>query len=122
MTKHYEWAVNLLEDNIEGMSKEEKISYLEDVTSYGCASGCVSGTIYYSEIDAIFKAHLHDILERLDEIKEEHGYDVLHEYMERRNKGYTDFAESAIWLIVEETALHLLADLENEEEEEEEAE
>ncbi|BAO79569.1 unnamed protein product, partial [Bacillus phage SPG24] len=31
-----QWAVNILEDNMEGMSKEEKINYLEDVTSYGC--------------------------------------------------------------------------------------
>lgn len=111
-----QWAVSILEDNMEGMSKEEKINYLEDVTSYGCASGCVSGTIYYSELDAIFTAHLHDILGRLDEIKEEHGYDVLHEYMERQNKGYTDFAESAVWLIIEETAASLLSNLENEEE------
>lgn len=113
-----QWAVNILEDNMEGMSKEEKISYLEDVTSYGCATGCVSGTIYYSELDAIFTTHMHDILSRLDEIKEEYNYDVLHAYMERKGKGYTYFAESAIWLIVENTASRLLADLENEEEEE----
>lgn len=115
-----QWAVNILEDNMEGMSKEEKINYLEDVTSYGCVSGCVSGVIASYKLDAIFTTHMHDILERLDEIKEEHDYDVLHEYMERQNKGYTDFAESAVWLIVEDTASRLLADLENEEEEEEE--
>ncbi|UPI12523.1 hypothetical protein [Bacillus phage SBSphiJ4] len=115
-----QWAVNILEDNMSGLDREERMSYLEDVTSHGCASGCVSGTIYHSELDAIFTAHMHDILERLDEIKEEYDYDVLHEYMERQSKGYTDFAESAVWLIVEDTASRLLTDLENEEEEEEE--
>ncbi|QZA68941.1 hypothetical protein 010DV004_270 [Bacillus phage 010DV004] len=114
------WAVNILEDNMGGFSREEKINYLNDVTQHGCISGCVSGTIYHYELDAIFTARMHNILERLDEIKEEYGYDVLHEYMERQGKGYVDFAESAIWLIVEDTASHLLADLENEEEEEEE--
>lgn len=81
-----QWAVNILEDNMEGMSKEEKINYLEDVAYKGCVTGCVSGAIYYSELDAIFTTHMRDILERLDEITEECGGDVLQAYMKKENK------------------------------------
>ncbi|UPI12012.1 hypothetical protein [Bacillus phage SBSphiJ6] len=106
-----QWAVNILEDNMEGMSKKEKINYLEDVAYKGCATGCVSGAIASYELDAIFTTHMHDILERLDEITEECGGDVLQAYMKKENKTYTDFAECAIWLIIEDTAGSLGAEL-----------
>ncbi|MGV3094652.1 DUF7222 domain-containing protein, partial [Streptococcus pluranimalium] len=68
-----QWAVNLLEDNMEGMSKEEKISYLEDVTSHGCISGNVGGAIHTHDINNLFKDNMDDILERITELNEEFG-------------------------------------------------
>ena len=106
-----QWAVNILEDNMEGMSKEEKISYLEDVAYQGCATGCVSGTIYCSELDAIFTTHMHSILGRLYEITRECGGDVLRAYMKKENKTYKAFAGCAVWLIIEDTARSLGAEL-----------
>jgi hypothetical protein len=39
----------ILRDNTDGMNKEEKESWLKDLSEHGCISGMVSGLIYYRE-------------------------------------------------------------------------
>lgn len=123
-TTNIKWAVNILKDNMEDMIREDKISYLNDVTQHGCISGIVGEVISTYDIDNIFKDNMDDILERLTEISEEFGYDVLQLAMSNLNYegNYTMFPTAAVWLIIENTAGMLLADLENEEDEEEEEE
>ncbi|WCS68877.1 hypothetical protein Goe20_02610 [Bacillus phage vB_BsuM-Goe20] len=118
------WAVEILENGMSGFDKEEKINYLEDVTQRGCTTGCVSEVIYTNDINDIFKDNTDDILERLTDISEEYDYDAVQTAMSRLgyDKDYTMFPTAAVWLIIENTAGMLLADLENEEDEEEEEE
>lgn len=118
------WAIEILENGMSGFDKEEKMNYLEDVTQHGCISGVVTAVVYTSDINDIFKDNTDDILERLTDISEEFGYDVLQSAMSNLNYegDYTMLPTVAVWLIIENTAGMLLADLENEEDEEEEEE
>ena len=46
-----------------GESDKEIIAYLENVTTYGCATGTVSSLIYYSDTEAFFDRHSDECLE-----------------------------------------------------------
>jgi hypothetical protein len=89
------WAEEILEANMEGMNSAERFTYLNDVTTYGCASGCVSGVIYTNEIKELFKANMDSILEEVSYYQEEVGESVL---------GIVppdDIPQHAVWLVVE---------------------
>ena len=118
------WAIEILENGMSGFDKEEKMNYLEDVAQHGCVSGVVTAVVYTSDINDIFKDNTDDILERLTEISEELECDVVQVAMSNLNYegDYTMFPTAAVWLIIENTAGMLLADLENGEDEEEEEE
>ncbi|WZL56278.1 hypothetical protein SP3_00219 [Bacillus phage fHSPT3] len=113
-----QWAVDILEDNMLGLDREERMSYLEDVTSHGCISGNVGGAIYTYDINNLFKDNMENILERITELNEEFGHDVIQSAMKNLDydREYNMFPTVAVWLIIEETAASLLSDLENEEE------
>ncbi|QQO40698.1 hypothetical protein 000TH009_262 [Bacillus phage 000TH009] len=116
-----QWAIEILEENMRGFDRGERMNYLEDVTQHGCISATVSGVIYTHDINNIFKDNMDDILEQLTQLNEELGYDVVQSAMTRLDydKEYTMFPTVAVWMIIEDTAASLLSDLENEEEEEE---
>ena len=115
MTKQT-WAVNVLEGNMEGYTNEERKSYLEDVTSHGCISGCVGGVIYYSETGKIFREHLDSILTAIEDYDYEMGGHVL------GTMDATDIPNKAVWFVVEQTAYEMLRELEEADEDEEDEE
>lgn len=46
-----------------GENNEEIIGWLENVTTFGCASGTVCSLIYYSDTEPFFDRHADEILE-----------------------------------------------------------
>jgi len=108
------WAIEILNNNMEDYSKEEKVNYLNDVTTHGCASGCVSGVIYYHETKEIFKDNIDEILEELEDYKENTCFNPL-----QNLEDISTLYNWAVWFTVEHVASMMLSDLENEEEEEE---
>jgi hypothetical protein len=48
-------------------------NYLENVTAHGCASGIVTGLIYYEETSAFYEKHAKEINGRLREALDDHG-------------------------------------------------
>lgn len=106
------WAKELLLNNIEDMSTEEKLQYVSDVCQHGCISGCVSGVIYYSETMKLFKDNMEEILEYLGEYEEEHGWNPL-DSME----DVSTFYNWAVWFVVEAAANDLRYEFEEEMEE-----
>ena len=104
MTKN-QWAVDVLEANMDGFTNEERLKYLGDVTRHGCASGCVSGVIYYREIKPFFVNNLDEILTAVEDFDYEMGTHVL---------GKCDASqvpEKAVWLVVELTADRMAQEL-----------
>jgi hypothetical protein len=92
------WAEEILEANMEGMNKAERFSYLNDVTTYGCQSGCVSGVIYTREINELFKANMEEILDEVSTQAEELDYNVL------ADKEPHEIPQTAVWFMIETTA------------------
>lgn len=57
------------------LESEYDLETLKEVSEHGCASGCISGLIYYSETTAIYSRFRDDIWEILQETAEMMGYD-----------------------------------------------
>jgi hypothetical protein len=105
-----QWAVGILESNMESLAPEDREQYLVDVTNHGCISGSVGGVIYYHETKAIFKEHFETILEALEDYNEEIGHDAVSPNIE----DYSTFYNWAVWFIVELTANEMLYQMEEE--------
>lgn len=74
---------------------EEITSYIKDVLNHGCQSGMVSGLIYHEETHRFTKKYLDEIMEILDEIREQTGEDFCNYGADRLN--------TLAWLGYEET-------------------
>ena len=93
---------------------------LEEIKNYMendciCSIGAVSGLIYYSETEEVFKNHFNEILELVEDMKSEYGNDLL------QNMELT--ANNLVWLTFEETVrswFYEIEDLQEDEEEDEE--
>ena len=62
---------DILENNISGMDLDEIQRYMENDAI--CSTGAVNGLIYYSETREMFKENFEEILELVEEYKEEIG-------------------------------------------------
>lgn len=62
---------DILESNIDGMDLDEIKYYMENDAI--CSTGAVSGLIYYSETREMFKENFEEILELVEDYKEEIG-------------------------------------------------
>ena len=97
-----QWAIEILEDNMEGYTIEERETYLQDVVQHGCISGCVSGVIYNRQIREIFEEHVLEILEVIQQF----DYDTDQHLLGTVDA--TSIPETAVWFIVEQTASNML--------------
>ena len=50
---------------------DDTIGYIENINNYGCASGCVSALIYYSDTESFFDKYSNEILELLNDFNTE---------------------------------------------------
>lgn len=53
----------IVESALEGYSKAEQKTWLEDLAAHGCISGMVSSLIYYHQTERFFDQHADEILE-----------------------------------------------------------
>ena len=64
----------VIDDILEFNESDDDIkAYINDALTYGCSSGCVSSLIYYSDTDKFFHKYSDEILEMLDDAKNEYG-------------------------------------------------
>jgi hypothetical protein len=61
-----QWLKDIVKHNIEGRTASDARTWAEDVRNYGCAGGSVSGLIWYSETEKIYRDNEYDIIEALD--------------------------------------------------------
>lgn len=65
----------VIDDILEFNESDDEITgYVNDVLNYGCSNGCVSSLIYYSDTDKFFTKYHDEILEMLEDFKNE--YDI----------------------------------------------
>lgn len=112
MTKN-KWAIEVINSNMEGYTKEEQQTHLQDIAEHGCVSGCVSGAIYYNETEKLFKDNMIEILETVADYTDETGYNPLNTIAEKEET--ETLYNSLVWLVIELTASNLLNELESEE-------
>ena len=93
-----EIIVNMLSENADN---EEVIGTLEDITTYGCASGCVPALLYYSDTEAFFDRHSEEIFELIENMAEEGVIDKNRLELSKNNLVWTAF-ELIAWEIRDE--------------------
>ena len=80
---------------------------LADICNHGCASGCASGMIYYSETSALFDKYRDDLFEMMSEYQERTGYsENLPAYVLTNSGTFATFANSVVWFCAELVAMY----------------
>lgn len=65
---------NVIDDLLDlNLTSEELYKHCIDILNYGCVSGCVISLIYYSDTEKFFKDNCVDIMNMLNEYREEVG-------------------------------------------------
>lgn len=104
-------TAELLKGYVNGLECEAKkavfeildINEIEDVFNYGCSAG-VSGFTYYHETEKFFDTYANEILELVNELKNEYGAEMFTNFEFDKN--------NLTWLFVEETVREMVYDLE----------
>ena len=69
-------VAEIILDQVDGMNSEEILEYVAQIINYGCVSGIVTSLITYKDTDEFFDNHSNEILELLDNDKEEGILDI----------------------------------------------
>ena len=93
-----EIIVDMLSENADN---EEVIGTVEDITTYGCASGTVPALTYYSQTEAFFDRHSEEIFELIENMAEEGVIDKNRLELSKNNLAWTAF-ELIAWEIRDE--------------------
>ena len=93
-----EIIVDMLSENADN---EEVIGTVEDITTYGCASGCVPALIYCYQTEAFFDRHSEEIFELIEDMSEEGIIDKNRLELSKNNLAWTAF-ELVAWQIRDE--------------------
>ena len=105
-------TTELLKGYVNGLNCEAKkavfeildINEIEDVFNHGCVSGCAGGFIYYHQTEEFFDTYSNEILELVNELKNEYGAEMFTNFEFDKN--------SLTWLFVEETVREMVYSLE----------
>ena len=63
-------------DNCYDCKTLEDIIKMYENNEFSCESGCIGELIYYSQTEAIFKNHFNEVLELIEEFKENSGMNL----------------------------------------------
>ena len=64
-------AAEIILDQVDGMNNKEILEHVAQIINYGCVSGIVPTLMTYKDTDEFFNNHSDEILELLDNDKEE---------------------------------------------------
>ena len=64
-------VVEIIMDQVDGLDNEEIFSAVEEIVTYGCATGVVPALITYDDTDKFFDNHADEIFELVEDAKEE---------------------------------------------------
>ncbi len=96
------------------------LAELKEVYEHGCASGCISGLIYYRETNDIYSRFKDQIWEILQETADQMGFDNVIELLASNDKASLDtpqtFENHMVWFAVEIIAGQLVQEQEQMEE------
>ena len=93
-----EIIVDMLSENADN---EEVVTTLDNINTYGCASGIVPALMYYSDTRAFFDRHADEIFELIENMAEEGVIDKNRLELSKNNLAWTAF-ELIAWEIRDE--------------------
>ena len=88
------------------------IDELNDIVEHGCASGCASNHIYYSDTVSFYDEYSDDIL---DYIRDVIGSEFLTETFDNNEGNLTGYKNDIVWTFIELYAMELIDNIDNEE-------
>ena len=91
--------VFVLDDILDYEDESAIKDYIQSVLDYGCISGVVSSLTYYYQTKDLFSKHFEEILELVNNLKEECDIDI--------KLNYNDLS----WLAYEETVREIASEL-----------
>ena len=69
-------VAEIILNQVDDMNNEEILEHVAQIINYGCATGMVSTLMTYKDTDEFFNNHSDEILELLDDDKEEGILDI----------------------------------------------
>ena len=88
------------------------IDELNDIVEHGCASGCASNHIYYSDTVSFFDQYSDDICEYIRDVI---GSEFLTETFDNNEGNLTGYKNDIVWTFIELYAMELIDNIDNEE-------
>ena len=88
------------------------IDELNDIVEHGCASGCASNHIYYSDTVSFFDQYSDDICEYITDAI---GSEFLTETFDNNEGNLTGYKNDIVWTFIELYAMELIDNIDNEE-------
>ena len=88
------------------------IEELNDIVEHGCASGCASNHIYYTDTVSFYDEYSDDIL---DYIRDAIGSEFLTETFDNNEGNLTGYKNDIVWTFIELYAMELIDNIDNEE-------
>ena len=88
------------------------IDELNDIVEHGCASGCASNHIYYTDTVSFYDAYSDDIN---DYIRDAIGSEFLTETFDNNEGNLTGYKNDIVWTFIELYAMELIDNIDNEE-------
>ena len=88
------------------------IEELNDIVEHGCASGCASNHIYYTDTVSFYDQYSDDIN---DYIRDAIGSEFLTETFDNNEGNLTGYKNDIVWTFIELYAMELIDNINNEE-------
>ena len=84
-------VAEIIMDQVDGLDNEEILSTVEEMVTYGCASGIVLALIYNSDTDKFFNNHTDEIFELIEDAKQEGIIDMNNFTLSKNNLAWFAF-------------------------------
>ena len=94
------------------INNEYTIDELNDIVEHGCASGCASHHIYYSDNVSFYDKYEVDIVEYITDAI---GSEFLTETFDNNEGNLTGYKNDIVWTFIELYAMELIDNIDNEE-------
>ena len=104
--------MSMLDSPFDVIKNDYTIEELNDIVEHGCASGCASNHIYYTDTVSFYDEHESDIC---DYITDAIGSEFLTETFDNNEGMLTGYKNDIVWTFIELYAMELIDNINNEE-------
>ena len=88
------------------------IEELNDIVEHGCASGCATNHIYYTDTVSFYDRYSDDICEYINDAI---GFEFQRETFDNNEGNLTGYKNDIVWTFIELYAMELIDNINNEE-------